>query len=165
MRTPPMMTTASTGRRPAPAPDGTTRTTTTTAARRVRGRRCRAPSPRSRPSWAARRAPTAGAPRPGHRRAGPPLAALAAADPAAQWRVILTDPAGRAIAVERVRRGRLAGNPGRAPGVTGRVTVIIPAATLDQPGQPGSADGTGIRAAVLRAARRAATRAEQAAAA
>jgi len=52
-----------------------------------------------------------------------------------------------------------------AAGVTGRVTVIIPAATLDQPGQPGSADGTGIRAAVLRAARRAATRAEQAAAA
>jgi hypothetical protein len=94
-----------------------------------------------------------------------PLAALAAADPAAQWRVILTGPDGRAIAVERVRRGRLAGNPGRAPGVTGRVTVILPATTLDQPGQPGSADGTGIRAAVLRAARRAATRAEQARAA
>src|SRR5450755_3960526 len=94
-----------------------------------------------------------------------PLAALAAADPAAQWRVILTDPGGRAIAVERVRRGRLCASPGRAPGVTGRVTVILPAAALDQPGQPRDADGTGIRAAVLRAARRAATRAEKAAAA
>jgi hypothetical protein len=103
-----------------------------------------------------------------------PLAALAATDPAAQWRVIVTDPAGRAIAVERVRRGRLCASPGRAPGVTGRVTVIVPAAALDLPalpGQPGEADGSGsgsgsgIRAAVLRAARRAAARADKAAAA
>src|SRR5450755_3076316 len=104
-----------------------------------------------------------------------PLAALAAADPAAQWRVIVTDPAGRAIAVERVRRGRLCASPGRAPGVTGRVTVVVPATALasSQPAHPGSGDETsrtrsarsGIRAAVLRAARRAAARAEQARAA
>jgi hypothetical protein len=96
-----------------------------------------------------------------------PLAALAASDPAAQWRVILTDPGDRAIAVERVRRGRLCDNPRRAAGVTGRVTVILPAAALGQP-SPASAPatgGTGIRAAVLRAARRAAPRAEKTAAA
>jgi len=107
-----------------------------------------------------------------------PLTCLAVSDPAAQWRVILTDPGGRAIAVERVRRGQLADNPGRPAGVTGRVTVTVPAALLTngqaaQPGQGGGTDwpagsagtGRGIRAAVLRAARRAAARAEKARAA
>ena len=93
-----------------------------------------------------------------------PLAALAVADPAAQWRVILTDRDGRAIAVERVRRGRLADNPGRPIGVTGRVTVIVPATALTRPAGTGQAGetGSGIRAAVLRAAHRAAARAEKA---
>jgi hypothetical protein len=95
------------------------------------------------------------------------LAVTAIPDPSAQWRVVLTDADGRAIAVERVRRGRLADNPGRVPGVVGRVTVAVPATVLDQPDLGGdtSGGGRGIRAAVLRAARRAAARAEQARAA
>jgi hypothetical protein len=95
------------------------------------------------------------------------LAVTAIPDPAAQWRVVLTDTAGRAIAVEKVRRGWLADNPGRAPGVVGRVTVAVPATILSQPddGHDSSGGGRGIRAAVLRAARRAAIRAEQARAA
>jgi len=72
-----------------------------------------------------------------------PLAVLAVADPAAQWRVILTGPAGQAIAVERVRRGRLGDNPGRPPGVTGRVTVTIPAATLTTAGATSGTSWTG----------------------
>ncbi|HEY1640131.1 MAG TPA: DUF222 domain-containing protein [Streptosporangiaceae bacterium] len=122
-----------------------------------------------------------------------PLARLAALDPHASWRVILTSPAGHAMAVERVRR-LSPGRPGdtsrpaatgRAAGVTGRVTVTIPAVALGRPprqsAQPGSAavaetrpkevqaeevrtegQDEGIRAAILRAARRAAARAEQA---
>jgi hypothetical protein len=98
-----------------------------------------------------------------------PLAVLAISNPAAQWRVILTNPAGHAIAIERVRRGRLCDNPGRPPGVTGRVTVTIPAATLitaaATSGTGWTGTGRGIRAAVLRAARRAAARAADTAAA
>jgi hypothetical protein len=95
------------------------------------------------------------------------LAVTAIPDPAAQWRVVLVDTAGRAIAVEKVRRGRLADNPGRAPGVVGRVTIAVPATLLDQPDPDRGTSGTGrgIRAAVLRAARRAAARAKEAAAA
>jgi hypothetical protein len=92
-----------------------------------------------------------------------PLAGIAALDPAAQWRVILTDADDHALAVERVRRRRN-GDPGepdgRAQGVVGRVTVIVPARVLgDQ--DPGTATGGGIKAAILRAGRRAAARAEE----
>jgi Domain of unknown function (DUF222) len=118
------------------------------------------------------------------------LAIPAVPDPHAQWRVVLTDPAGQAIAVDRIRRGQLCDNPGRPPGVTGRVTVIVPAAALNShppPGtgekggagndqetetsvdagttQPEAGTGRGIRAAVLRAAARAATQAADTAAA
>jgi hypothetical protein len=110
-----------------------------------------------------------------------PLAGIAALDPYAQWRVILTGPDGQALAVERVRRrGR---QPGRPPGVVGRVTVTVPVSVLGDPrsgcpaggedrptGSDGSqaeghraeghrAEGHGIRVAVLRTARRAAARA------
>jgi hypothetical protein len=105
-----------------------------------------------------------------------PLADVAALDPHAQWRVILTDPAGHAIAVERVRRR---GDPDRrTAGVVGRVTVTIPADTLPR-ARPGTADdrsipaadrgvqatSQGIQAAIMRTALRAAARAEQAQAA
>jgi hypothetical protein len=91
-----------------------------------------------------------------------PLAAAAASDPHAAWRVILTDPAGRALAVERLRRSRTAGRP---PGVFGRVTVVVPAAALAQP--PPAANGaaaaccpgSGILAAVWRAGTRGAAHA------
>ncbi|HEX9623465.1 MAG TPA: HNH endonuclease signature motif containing protein, partial [Streptosporangiaceae bacterium] len=58
------------------------------------------------------------------------LALLAAADPAVDWRVVVTDNAGRAIAVTRVRPGRSPCRPARAgPGqpssLLRRVTVIV----------------------------------------
>jgi hypothetical protein len=95
------------------------------------------------------------------------LALTAAADPHARWQVILTDPDGYAIATETIRRRHRQGRAGRAAGVTGQVTVTIPAATLDQLARP---DGpvparSGIRAAVLRAARRALAHARRQAAA
>ena len=116
------------------------------------------------------------------------LALTAAADPHARWQVILTDPDGYAIATETIRRRHRQDRARRPAGVTGQVTVTIPAATLDQldgtrPGDLGpatsgttgtgtgatgsvtSAAGSGIRAAVLRAARRAQARARRQAAA
>jgi len=93
-----------------------------------------------------------------------PLAWIAWLDPYAQWRVIVTDAAGHAIAVERIRR-RQPRQSRRARGVTGRVTIVVPDTALPdsavprrrQPGQ------SRIRAAVLRTARRAAARAHRAA--
>jgi hypothetical protein len=95
-----------------------------------------------------------------------PLAVTAAADPHARWLVIVTDPDGYAIGVETVRRRRhRTGRAHRPAGVTGLVSVTIPAATLDQLVSTGSRTGRGIQAAVLRAARRARARAQQYAAA
>ena len=97
-----------------------------------------------------------------------PLALTAAADPHARWQVILTDPNGYAIAVETVRRRYPPGQARRPAGVTGHVAVTIPAATLDQPTDTSTSTtstGGGIRAAVLRAARRARAQAQQRAAA
>ena len=81
-----------------------------------------------------------------------PLALTAAFDPHARWQVIVTDADGYAIAVETVRR-----RPRRArwhAGVTGQVSVTIPATTLDDSSSI-ITTGRGIQAAVLRAARRA----------
>jgi hypothetical protein len=71
------------------------------------------------------------------------LAQAAQADPAAQWRVIVTNAAGQAIAVTRIRRPRAhhahAGHRGPGPGrdgpppgtgLVGRVTVTITQDTL-----------------------------------
>ena len=96
------------------------------------------------------------------------LALTAAADQHARWQVILTNQDGHAIAVETIRRHR--GGRGRRPaGVTGQVTVTIPAADLPPDTTTdtttGNDSGTGIRAAVLRAARRAHARARRQAAA
>jgi hypothetical protein len=88
------------------------------------------------------------------------LALTAAPDPSAQWRVIVTDADGYAIGVERVRRGRVCPRqPGRPPGLVGRVTVTLPAAALDRPPPVTWAPGGDILTAILRAARRAAARA------
>ncbi len=104
-------------------------------------------------------------------RAGPitasealPLALTAAADPHARWQVILTDSDGYAIAVETVRRRYRQGRTRRPAGVTGHVTVTIPVTTLLDSTSTTDAGG-GIRAAVLRAARRALARAQRQAAA
>ena len=101
-------------------------------------------------------------------RAGPitasqalPLALTAAADPHARWQAIVTDPDGYAIAVETVRRRYRPGRARRPAGVTSQVAVTIPATVADQ---LTDAAGPRIRAAVLRAARRALARARQMAA-
>jgi hypothetical protein len=87
-----------------------------------------------------------------------PLALGAALDPHCRWRVIVTDRSGRALGVETIRRRGLS-RPDRGAGVVGRVTVTVPATAVAQPAS------AGIRAAVLRAARRAADAAERARAA
>ncbi|HEX5292909.1 MAG TPA: DUF222 domain-containing protein, partial [Streptosporangiaceae bacterium] len=107
------------------------------------------------------------------------LAGLALRDPAAQWRIILTDPVGHAIAVTRVPRARTAsgihdppaatratvaaGGTGAGPavgaaavtGIIGRVTIVIPAGALDT--APAASPGLpeGIYTRLLTAARRA----------
>jgi hypothetical protein len=100
-----------------------------------------------------------------------PLAGFAALDPWAQWRVIVTDPHGHAIAVERIRR-RTHHQAFRPPGVISRVTITIPATDITassdatdsdsgfDDGPPGS-PRHGILKAILRAARRALARAQQ----
>jgi hypothetical protein len=95
------------------------------------------------------------------------LAATAIPDPHAQWRVILTDPGGHAIAVERIRRGpRICPRQDhRPPGTAGRVTITLPASVLDQPWPVTSTPAGGILTAALRAGQRAARRAAKTAAA
>jgi hypothetical protein len=88
------------------------------------------------------------------------LALLAAAGPAAEWRVILTNTAGQAIEVTRIPRPRPRTRAGPADqragpvGLVGRVTVVV---TEDLLGPvPPSADHApaGILAAIWRAATR-----------
>ncbi|HEY1619986.1 MAG TPA: HNH endonuclease signature motif containing protein [Streptosporangiaceae bacterium] len=109
------------------------------------------------------------------------LAATASNAPGTRWRVILTDRHGRAVKTAAVAR-RLApatgtgtaSSPGTrgpvlplagpAASITGRVSVTIPAATLDHI-SAGELAGTSTRAAILRAAARAAARIRRQAAA
>lgn len=71
------------------------------------------------------------------------LARAAVNDPAAQWRVIVTNAAGQAIAVARIRRGTRDGpgptrdrpadqRPPPGSGLVGRITVTITEDTLDR---------------------------------
>jgi hypothetical protein len=101
------------------------------------------------------------------------LALLATADPAVEWRVVLTNNTGQAIAVTRVKPGRSRAGPPRAgPGDTGsllrRVTVIM---TTDQlgaadPGRQCADDNlAAVHAAIINAARQAAGQAASRAAA
>jgi hypothetical protein len=110
------------------------------------------------------------------------LAGLALRDPATQWRIILTDPAGHAIAVARIRRtgshdpsgttppagtppAGTSGPPGRVPatgmtatgmtGVISRVTIVMPAGALDTAPDPNDRLPDGIYTRLLTAARRA----------
>jgi Domain of unknown function (DUF222) len=89
------------------------------------------------------------------------LARAAESDPAAQWRVIVTSPAGQAIAVTRIRR-RTRDGPGSArdgpppgSGLTGRITLTISQGTIRQQATGGPGPPSGIAAAALRAAVRA----------
>ncbi|MGA8457268.1 MAG: DUF222 domain-containing protein [Streptosporangiaceae bacterium] len=98
------------------------------------------------------------------------LATAAVHDPAAQWRIIITNAEGQAIAVTRIRRQRSRAGPGPARdgpprpfGLVGRVTLTISQDTLDerasglteqaagQAGGPGPPPG-GIALTALRAA-------------
>jgi Domain of unknown function (DUF222) len=94
------------------------------------------------------------------------LARAAEADRGAQWRVIVTTPAGQAIAVSRVRRPRGHGGgardrpPGPAPpgaGLVGRVTVTISQDIVTDSRQEASGPGPpgGMAAAAQAAAARA----------
>jgi hypothetical protein len=67
------------------------------------------------------------------------LATAAVHDPAAQWRIIITNAEGQAIAVTRIRRQRSRAGPGPARdgpprpfGLVGRVTLTISQDTLDE---------------------------------
>jgi hypothetical protein len=93
------------------------------------------------------------------------VAAAAEGDPAAQWRIIITNPAGQAIAVTRIRRPHQRAGPSTAragpphpAGLVGRVTLTISQNTLREqatarPGGPDPPGGTaGIVMAALRAA-------------
>jgi Domain of unknown function (DUF222) len=67
------------------------------------------------------------------------LATAAVHDPAAQWRIIITNAEGQAIAVTRIRRRRSRAGPGPARdgpprpfGLVGRVTLTISQDTLDE---------------------------------
>jgi Domain of unknown function (DUF222) len=95
------------------------------------------------------------------------LAEAAFADPAAQWRVIVTNSAGQALAVTRVlRRNKTRNGPGsdecgRPPGsgLVGRVTLTISEDALTR--SQGHDSPGGIVAAVLRAAARATARVKE----
>jgi len=108
------------------------------------------------------------------------LADCAARDPAAEWRIIVTTPAGHALAVTRIRRSRerdgpsYSGDgirrlePGAGIGLVSRVTLTIPDDLLTHPPPASQADSGlpgGILARALDAAAAAAGRARAAAAA
>jgi len=89
---------------------------------------------------------------------------LAIRSPATQWRIIVTDEEGRALAVERARvRGDGAPSPPGSIGIVGRVTVTMPASAVDGSARtagmkPNASDAT--LAAIARAALRATQRAQ-----
>jgi len=84
------------------------------------------------------------------------LAQTAETDPAVPWRVIVTNPAGQAIAVSRIRRRTRAGpscRDGPGHGLVGRITLIIDQSTLTtQRTKAGPDPPTKIAAAALRTA-------------
>jgi hypothetical protein len=91
------------------------------------------------------------------------LAHAACSNPTAQWRVIVTNPAGHAIAVARIRRRTrsIRHGPPRA-GPVGRITLTISQDTITSRKQPGTrgpparaGPAAGILAAALRTAGRA----------
>jgi hypothetical protein len=101
------------------------------------------------------------------------LALLATADPAVQWRIVLTDHSGRATAVTRIKIRPASAGPARASpsgpsSLLHRVTVIMPADELSSvvnSGLPANSDLAIVAAAIMTAARKAADQAAERAAA
>ena len=94
------------------------------------------------------------------------LAEAASADHAAQWRIIVTSPAGQALAVTRVSRRTQVRDrqscrdgPAAGMGLVGRVTLTISEDIVTNP--PGRDPPSGIAIAALRSAARAAARARE----
>jgi hypothetical protein len=124
---------------------------------------------------------TKGGPEPGYlTRIGPItptqasyLALLAIADPAVQWRIVLTNQSGRATAVTRIKNSPASAGPARARPSTPssllrRVTVIMPADELSSVvsnGRPAHTNLAILVAAMMTAARKAADHAAERAAA
>jgi hypothetical protein len=96
-----------------------------------------------------------------------PLARAAENDPAAQWRIIVTNAAGQALTVTRIRRRsdrRTRDGPLPGAGLVGRITVTITQDTLREhasarAGPPSGAARPGPPAGITAAALRAAARA------
>jgi hypothetical protein len=95
------------------------------------------------------------------------LAGLAVRDPAVDWRVIVTGPDGRAVAVTRLPRpaARERDGPASPAGLVSRVTVTITQDCLGDPPPSGTGDLAPVLARVLAAANRAAAEAAERAAA
>jgi hypothetical protein len=92
------------------------------------------------------------------------LAGLAARNPAAEWRIIVTTPGGQAITVTRIPRPRERDGqppPGDGTGLVSRVTLTIPEDILAHPPphEPGPDPPGGTVARALQAAAKAAARA------
>jgi hypothetical protein len=86
------------------------------------------------------------------------LASAAETDPAVPWRIIVTNAAGQAVAVSRIRRRTRARPPcrdGPGHGLVGRITLIIDQNTITTADSPGG--GPDPPAKITSAALRAAT--------
>jgi hypothetical protein len=95
------------------------------------------------------------------------IARLASRGHHTQWRVILADAAGHCVAVTRVPRIRPPAGlePPGLTDVVGRVTVVLPAAELDQAPPSAGLRSVGMYAEIISAARRALSKAREKAAA
>ena len=87
------------------------------------------------------------------------LAAHAAASPGTDWRIILTTPAGQALAVTRTRTAAARESPAAGTPLVGRVTLTIPRNILAATPASAAGDTPGILGRALQAAATAAAHA------
>jgi hypothetical protein len=89
------------------------------------------------------------------------LADVAACDAAVQWRVIVTDPSGRALAVSRVLR-EVSDHPGADGGRSGQASLVKRVTVTISPERVNSPAGAGLPVILQRTLRAAARAAEKA---